>query len=58
MKNILVIRAGMTNRQTQEALLFGMKHALRLDKVKKHTWTGSLGNYEVTSLKQITVRLV
>lgn len=58
MKNILVIRDNMTDRQAQEAQLFGMKHEKVFSKVKKHTWTGSLGNYQVTNLKKITVRIV
>jgi hypothetical protein len=58
MKNILVIRTGMTDRQAQEAQAFGIKHDRQFQHVKKHTWTGHLGNYEVVSLKKITVRLI
>jgi hypothetical protein len=57
MKSILVIRTGMTDRQAQEAQLFGMKHEKQCKHNKKHTWTGYLGNYTVTNLKKITVRL-
>jgi hypothetical protein len=57
MKNILVIRDNMTDRQAQEAQLFGMKHERTVKHVDIHTWTGSLGNYTVTNLKKITVRL-
>ncbi len=44
---ISVINKCLTTKQSIEAHKWGLYHQLAHSKIKVHTWTGKLGNYEV-----------
>jgi len=57
MKSITVVPDRMTLTQRREAYLFAEKHQRDFSRITKHSYEGVNGTYNVSNLKQITVRL-